>query len=244
MSAICNMTFVVGEVIIALLALFVDNWRTYTLILYSPAIIVGVYVWFMNESARWLLSKGRKEEAIKILKSAAKINNLDPRKLDLDALGDPLLRPQNQTVDKQSQLSKAIRSTIIWKRLLICSFLWITCSLVYYGLSINSTYLLSTNNRYINFMLVVLVEIPAYVVVVIVIDKYGRKRTLMACYVTCAATSLLFAFLPRCKYAFIFLQCGVFLIFLVIATFHKCFYDLNRIYIEHTYYNISIFNVM
>lgn len=199
-SASCNMTFVVGEVLIALLALFVDNWRTYILILYSPAIVVGVYVWFMNESARWLLSKGRKEEAVKILKSAAKINNLDPRKLDLDALGDPLLKPQNQTVSKQSQLSKAFRSPIIWKRLLICSSLWITCSLVYYGLSINSTSLLSTNNRYVNFMLVVLVEIPAYIVVVIVLDKYGRKRTLVACYVMCAVTSLLFAFLPRCKY--------------------------------------------
>ncbi|CAH2049545.1 unnamed protein product, partial [Iphiclides podalirius] len=193
-SAMCNMTFVVGVVLIALLAWFVDNWRTYILILYSPAIIVGIYVWFMNESARWLLSKGRREEAVKILKSAAKINNLDPRSLELDALGDPLLKTEHQP-DKKSQFSKAIRSSIIWKRLVICSFLWMTCSLVYYGLSINSVSL--SANKYVSFMLVVLVEIPAYVVVVIVLDKYGRKRTLIVNYVTCAVTSLLFAFLPR-----------------------------------------------
>ncbi|XP_023943078.1 organic cation transporter protein [Bicyclus anynana] len=194
-SAMCNMTFVVGVVLIAVLAWFVDNWRTYILILYSPAIIVGIYVWFMNESARWLLSKGRKDEAISTLKKAAKINNLDPRMLDLDALSDPLLKPINQPEDKKSQFSKAIRSSIIWKRLLICSFLWLTCSLVYYGMSINSVSL--SSNKYVSFMLVVLVEIPAYIVVVIVLDKYGRKRTMIVTYTTCALTSLLFAFLPR-----------------------------------------------
>lgn len=194
-SAMCNMTFVVGVVLIAVLAWFVNNWRTYILILYIPAIIVTFYVWFMNESARWLLSKGKKAEAVATLKKAAKINNLDPRKLELDALSDPLLKSENRTDDKKSQLSKAIRSSIIWKRLLICSFLWLTCSLVYYGLSINSVSL--SGNKYVSFMLVVLVEIPAYIVVVIVLDKYGRKKTMIVTYLTCAVTSLLFAFLPR-----------------------------------------------
>lgn len=203
-SAMCNMAFVVGVVLLAVLAWFVDNWRTYIFILYSPAIIVALYVWFMNESARWLLSKGRREEAIKILESAAKFNRLDPRKLELDNLGDPLLKPENQPVDKMSQFSKAIRSGIIWRRLLICSFLWMTCSLVYYGLSINSVSL--SSNKYLSFMLVTLVEIPAYIVVAIVLDKYGRKKTLVVNYTTCAVTSLLFAFLPRSKYIKIYLS--------------------------------------
>ncbi|XP_060804425.1 organic cation transporter protein isoform X1 [Amyelois transitella] len=194
-SAMCNMVFVIGVVLIALLAWVVDNWRTYVIILYCPAIPVIIYMWFTNESARWLLSKGKKDEAVKVLKRAAKINRLDPRKLELDSLANPLLKPQNQTDDKKSQLSKAIRSVIIWKRLLICSFMWLTCSLVYYGLSINSVSL--SSNRYLSFMLVVLVEIPAYVVVVIVLDKYGRKKTLITTFIICAVTSLLFAFLPR-----------------------------------------------
>ncbi|XP_075979310.1 organic cation transporter protein-like [Anticarsia gemmatalis] len=197
-SAMCNMTFVIGVVLIALLAWCIDNWRTYILILYTPAVITVIYIWFMNESARWLLSKGKREKAISVLKKAAKINNLDPRKLELESLGDPLLKCENQTVDKKSQLYKAVRSSIIWRRLLICSFLWMTCSLVYYGLSINSVSL--SKNRYLSFMLVTLVEIPAYIVVVIVLDKYGRKKTLVTTYITCALTSLLFAFLPRSDY--------------------------------------------
>ncbi|CAG9130233.1 unnamed protein product [Plutella xylostella] len=197
-SAMCNMTFVIGVVILAALAWFVDNWRTYVLLLYTPAIIAAGYVWFMNESARWLLSKGRKDEAITILRKAAKINKLDPKQLDLGALGDPLLKAESQRVDKRSQFSLALRSSIIWKRVLICSFLWMTCSLVYYGLSINAVSL--SGNRYVSFMLVTLVEIPAYVVVVVVLDKYGRKRTLIVTFVTCAATSLLFAFLPNAQW--------------------------------------------
>ncbi|CAG9790805.1 unnamed protein product [Diatraea saccharalis] len=197
-SAMCNMTFVIGVVLIALLAWFVENWRTYVMILYSPAVIVLLYIWFMNESGRWLLSKGRKDEAVEVLKKAAKINKLDPRHLELDSLANPLLKPENQTVDKKSQFSKALRSGIIWRRLMICSFLWMTCSLVYYGLSINSVSL--SSNKYVSFMLVVLVEIPAYVVAVMVLDKYGRKRTLIATYTTSALTCLLFAFLPRYDY--------------------------------------------
>lgn len=197
-SAMCNMTFVIGVVLIALLAWVIDSWRTYILILYCPSLIVVIYIWFMNESARWLLSKGKRDEAVTVLKKAAKINNLDARKLELDSLGDPLLKVEGQTMDKKSQLSKAIRSSIIWKRLMICSFLWMTCSLVYYGLSINSVSL--SSNRYVSFMLVTLVEIPAYIVVVIVLDKYGRKRTLVTTYLTCSLMSLLFAFLPRSKY--------------------------------------------
>lgn len=189
------MAFVIGVVILAVLAWYVDNWRTYVLIIYTPAVIVSIYVWFMNESARWLLSKGRKEEAINILKRAAKINKMDQRKLELTALSDPLLKSESERVDKRSQFSQAMHSSIIWKRVLICSFLWMTCSLVYYGLSINAVSL--SGNKYLSFILVVLVEIPAYVVVVIVLDKYGRKRTLITTYVTCAVTSLLFAFLPK-----------------------------------------------
>ncbi|CAB3244112.1 unnamed protein product [Arctia plantaginis] len=197
-SAMCNMTFVIGVVLIALLAWCIDNWRTYIMILYAPAVIVLVYIWFMNESARWLLSKGKREKAISVLKKAAKINNLDPRQLELESLGDPLLKAESQTTDKKSQFYKAVRSSIIWKRLIICSFLWMTCSLVYYGLSINSVSL--SSNRYVSFMLVTLVEIPAYIVVVIVLDKYGRKRTLMTTFIICGITMLLFSFLPRSDY--------------------------------------------
>ncbi|XP_041980415.1 organic cation transporter protein-like [Aricia agestis] len=197
-SAACNMTFVIGVVILALLAWLIDNWRTYILVMYTPALIVALYVWFMNESARWLISKGRMSEAIKTLQAAAKINNMDPRQLELYSLSNPLLTSDNQTVDKSSQFSKALRSSIIWKRLFVCSFLWLTCSLVYYGLSINSVSL--SSNKYISFMIVVLVEIPAYIVVVIVLDKYGRKRVILVNYVICAATSILFAFLPRSDY--------------------------------------------
>ncbi|GBP52827.1 Solute carrier family 22 member 1 [Eumeta japonica] len=194
-SAMCNMTFVIGVVMLGLLAWVVDNWRTYIIILYSPAIIVVLYVWFMNESARWLLSKGRRDEAIAILARAAKINRMDPKKLDLDALGDPLLKSDSKKTENVSQLRLAIKSSIIWKRLLICSFLWMTCSLVYYGLSINSVSL--NGNKYISFMLVVLVEVPAYIVVVVVLDKYGRKRTLITTFVMCGSAIILFAFLPK-----------------------------------------------
>ncbi|XP_041980416.1 solute carrier family 22 member 16-like [Aricia agestis] len=198
-SAACSTTFVTGVVLLSLLAWAVDNWRTYIIVLYTPALIVTIYVWFMKESARWLISKGKTADAIKTLRGAAKINNMDHTKLELRALGNPLVKSEeNEDKVERSEFSKAIRSSIIWKRLLMCSYLWLTCSLVYYGFSINAVSL--SSNKYLSFILVALVEIPAYVVVVVVLNKYGRKRVMMVNYFVCAVTSFLFAFLPRCDY--------------------------------------------
>lgn len=207
-NTIINTVYVFGLMTLAGLAWWLQSWRTVLRIIYTPAVLVFSYLWILNESVRWLLSKGRQHEAVTILKRAAKINKVNLSDEGLNPLYE-MEKPETaddeekdvKEVKPESNFKKVIRSSIIRKRLVVCSFLWITCTFVYYGLSINSVSL--AGNMYVNFMLVGFVEIPANFVCLLVLDRFGRKRTLISMYVLSACLCISLSFLPKGKQYFI-----------------------------------------
>lgn len=204
-NTLINAVYVLGLMTLASLSWWFQNWRVLLRVIYAPACLVFSYLWILNESARWLISKGRSYEAATILKQAARMNSVE--------LSEELLSPlyeldkktdtddgvkqaeQNNVNQNQSHLLQVIKSSIIRKRVFVCSFLWITCTFVYYGLSINSVSL--AGNKYINFMLVGFVEIPANFACLLVLDRFGRKKTLIVTYVLSACLCISLSFLPK-----------------------------------------------
>lgn len=218
-NTLINAVYVLGLMSLAALSWQLQNWRHLLRLIYTPALFVISYYWILNESVRWLISKGRHTEAADILKKAAKMNRVN--------LSDDVLSPLyeldkvntnpdsekeklnvNSDADKktnvveenkvESPLMKVIKSSIIRKRVVICSFLWMTCTFVYYGLSINSVSL--AGNKYVNFMLVAFVEIPANFVCLLVLDRFGRKKVLIITYVLSACLCISLSFLPKGEY--------------------------------------------
>ena len=57
-------------------------------------------------------------------------------------------------------LKQALKSRVMVSRFLIIVFNFLTNAFVYYGLSLNSTSL--SGNKYLNYTLVCLIEIPGY----------------------------------------------------------------------------------
>lgn len=56
-----------------------DSWRLFAALCTVPSIIsTAIGVRFVPESPRWLVSKGRREEALRILRDGAVMNGLDP----------------------------------------------------------------------------------------------------------------------------------------------------------------------
>ncbi|XP_052758448.1 organic cation transporter protein-like [Galleria mellonella] len=206
-NTLINIVYVFGLITLAALAWWLQNWRHLLQVIYTPALLIFSYLWILNESVRWLLSKGKNEKAVEILNKAAKMNKV--------VLSEELLAPiyelekipayhdnekeslshTNKKDVQSSILTQVIKSSIIRKRLAVCSFLWITCTFVYYGLSINSVSL--AGNKYVNFMLVAFVEIPANFVCLLVLDRYGRKKTLILTYVLSACLCISLSFLPK-----------------------------------------------
>lgn len=208
---IISCTFALGQVAMALVAWAVPYWRTLTLIIYAPSILFILYYFVLEESVRWLLSKGRKKEAAKIIFKAAEINKkkLSPAtvKLLLDeteskSVHDSIATPDPEEPRMPSIFLQVMRSKTLVSRVFICSFWWITLTFIYYGLSINSVSL--AGNSYVNYILTSLVEIPGYAISVITLDRFGRKSSIITAFFICGIALLSLPFVPNSKSLFVF----------------------------------------
>ncbi|XP_072938450.1 organic cation transporter protein-like [Epargyreus clarus] len=196
-NTLINFVFVFGLMTLAGLSWWLQNWRYLLRIIYTPPLLILSYLFILNESPRWLFSKGRLQEGVDILKKAAKMNKV--------TIAEDKLNPQNfikretdeDNDDKKSfyTFMRVIKSPTIRTRLVICSYMWITCTFVYYGLSINSVSL--AGNRYLNFMLVGFVEMPANAVCLLVLNRFGRKRIIIITYVLSGCLCISLSMLPK-----------------------------------------------
>lgn len=66
---------------------------------------------------------------------------------------------------------------------------------IYYGLSVNSTSM--SGNKYVNFALVSLVEIPGYSLGWLGIRKIGRRASLVMAHMLCALVCTISVLIPQ-----------------------------------------------
>ncbi|CAH2049543.1 unnamed protein product, partial [Iphiclides podalirius] len=76
-NTIINAIYVLGLMTLAGLSWWLQSWRQLLRVIYAPAMLVISYLWILNESVRWLLSKQRHAEAARILKKAMKMNRVE-----------------------------------------------------------------------------------------------------------------------------------------------------------------------
>jgi hypothetical protein len=67
-----EISFVSGYFLLPIIAYYVREWRHLQLVTSVPWLLVITYYWLIPESPRWLITVGRKEEAVKILTHVAK----------------------------------------------------------------------------------------------------------------------------------------------------------------------------
>uniref|UniRef100_A0A2A4K7E3 Major facilitator superfamily (MFS) profile domain-containing protein n=1 Tax=Heliothis virescens TaxID=7102 RepID=A0A2A4K7E3_HELVI len=197
-TAFLGIMLVLGGLSFALLAKAFQYWRTFIIIVYPPSLLFLLYIYLLPESIRWLLSKGRKEEAVEIILKAAKMNKVTLSDETMKQLTEEKVKPVEEKKDEKAEEGlwmQVFHSPIIMTRLAICSWWWITCTFVFYGLAINSVSL--AGDKYTNYMLVVSVEVIAVVTNALVLDRIGRKRTLLCAYTVCGLACVAIPFVPK-----------------------------------------------
>ncbi|XP_055855391.1 organic cation transporter-like protein [Episyrphus balteatus] len=161
----------------AIAAKNINNWRLLEQIFYIPALGFIALPWLLPESFRLLLSLGKEEKAIKVLRNAAKNNK---RKLSESSIEKLLefnrqnLADVHETKNNKSPVWDAFK--IFPWRILNCAFLWFTHVFLFFGLTINSANL--GGNKYYSFMFAGLVEIPGTLLPSLTINRYGRRYSL------------------------------------------------------------------
>lgn len=180
-----------GGVSFSIAAYLVPYWRHFVRVIYTPSLLFILFYFVMDESVRWLLSKGRKDEATKLLLKMARINKI---KLD----NKMLLNIQcEENGPKTSALNETFHSKIVIKRFLICLIWWTSCTFISFGLVVNVGSL--AGNKYLNFGIMSLSDIPASIAMVFVLQRFKRKKPLLISFITAGLFCLVQPFVPKGK---------------------------------------------
>lgn len=193
-----------SQVVTGIVAMFFHNFRSYLQALFLPNFLVLTFVWFIPESVRWLLTKGKVAQARKIILKAAKCNGVtlsdssltslyNENEIRLISSKESLVSSNSFEKEVSNPFVAAMKSKLLILRLINCLICWFTNTLIYTGLNINSNGL--PGSKYANYIIVNLVEVPAVFVAFHLMDRLGRKSTLCTSLlvggVACVASGLL-----------------------------------------------------
>lgn len=128
-GTICMMFFSVGYMLTAVFAYFIHDWRALQIALTLPGVLFLSYWWFIPESARWLLTKNRHREAIDLIQTAAKENNVTVPQDVLDRLIETEIekKPDGEDDSKPSILD-VFRYPNLRRKALLIFFNWFVLS--------------------------------------------------------------------------------------------------------------------
>ncbi|KAH8363040.1 hypothetical protein KR084_004647 [Drosophila pseudotakahashii] len=197
------MFFSLGFMLTAGFAYFVHDWRWLQIALTLPGVIFMCYYWIIPESARWLLSKGRKDCAIANMQKAARFNKVTITDEALSDLLDEGEEKAKQKLEDQDRDEQGPPPSVwdlfcypnLRRKTLLIFLDWLVTSGVYYGLSWNTNNL--GGNVLLNFLISGAVEIPAYIFLLLTLNRWGRRSILCGCLVMAGLSLLATVIIPE-----------------------------------------------
>lgn len=186
-STIIEVCFSSGLVVLGFIAMYIQHFRYFLLAIYVPGLLVISYYWTVSESVRWLLATKRFRRAEKTLLRAAKFNNVSLSDQSLEIIRrkchpNPIEVPIDSEVEDQATyvpLTAVFTSRCLFWRLVALSICWTICTFIYYGLNLSATQINGGHSKYVSFILVVGSEIPGFLIAVYVLDRAGRRNTVV-----------------------------------------------------------------
>jgi len=148
------------------------RWNHLQLAVSIPVIVLVILLLIpglTTESPRWLLSRGRVEEATAILDTAARRNQV-PAKVE----GKAVSQGEKVAEAARGNITHLFRSRGLLRSTLIMYYLFFTNSFVYYGLTLNSGSLIP-GNIHVNIVVSGLLEILANVCTIVAFLVVGRR---------------------------------------------------------------------
>ncbi|XP_045499390.1 organic cation transporter protein-like [Colias croceus] len=176
-----------GGVLFAVIARYLPNWRDLLRAIHTPALLLPLYWLILDESVRWLHATQQTDKAKAVVKKAARWNTVV---LDETSLNNALESntAQNEGPKENPWLS-LLKSRVLMVRFLACCFCWVAAAFVYYGLTINSVAL--SGDKYTNFALNMVMDIVASLLIMMALERIGRRISICVAFVLCGISSLI-----------------------------------------------------
>ncbi|XP_034077836.1 solute carrier family 22 member 13-like [Gymnodraco acuticeps] len=179
----------VGLTLLSGIAYLIRDWRILQLVLFSPLLVLFTrFLWFLPESARWLITQGRKEEALKELQRAARLNGTTVPEHLLDKL-------EIEGTSGRRNVFDIFRISYLRKRTLIMGYNWFAANLLYYRLTLNvGSFGL---NIYLTQFIFGVVEFPAQATSYALMQRIGRRTGLVGFLFFGGASCLMVLAIPK-----------------------------------------------
>ncbi|XP_057338099.1 organic cation transporter protein-like [Microplitis mediator] len=188
LGAIIDSMYPMGTFTLIILAFSFQNWRHLHLGMSSLALLLVIVIWFVPESPRWLISRGRLDEAQKIIEKYHKLFSISPT-LETENLMAALTSLESPIILKTNKgfLHRNFESLKILflhpdfrKKILIMYFIHYVTTAVSYSLvfSVDNFKL----DRYIYMSIVAVNEILAHMTASVLVIFLGSKRANIMLY--------------------------------------------------------------
>uniref|UniRef100_UPI00398E9096 organic cation/carnitine transporter 2-like n=1 Tax=Pristiophorus japonicus TaxID=55135 RepID=UPI00398E9096 len=165
--------FAIGYMILPLVAYFIRSWWLLLFSLSLPGLLYIPLWWFIPESPRWLLIKGRTHEAEAIIRLIAKRNGVTPPAV---IFTDLELKDMKAKSMQSHTIFHLVKTPNIRAITIINLLLWMILTIGYFGLSLSTPNL--HGDDYWNCFFSGAVEVPAYTAACLFLQKFSRRLCL------------------------------------------------------------------
>ncbi|XP_049577139.1 solute carrier family 22 member 7-like [Syngnathus scovelli] len=169
---IFSLDWTLGSGILVGMAYFVNEWRLLILAVTSPLILALVAWRWLPESGRWLVAKGKIDDAHFYINQCAEMNNR--RKCMANITPGALLESVETHTDDRKYTFIDLFKTASLRKLGIClGIVWFGVAFTYYGISLNITGF--GLNLYLTHLAFLSIEVPLKIAVYFLLEKIGRS---------------------------------------------------------------------
>ncbi|CAH0722972.1 unnamed protein product, partial [Brenthis ino] len=158
-----------GCLMLPWLALWMSDWRKLLWITTLPILVVIAVPFTVPESARWLSSRGRVNDAVKVLRRFEKVNGTN---IPEDVMDDFIVSA-SRTRQTNESIKDLFMSAPLRKMLIFMVIVYMACAVIFDGLVRMSEGL--GLDFFITFTLTSATEIPSVTLLAFVLDKWGRR---------------------------------------------------------------------
>uniref|UniRef100_A0A8C3DK54 Solute carrier family 22 member 7 n=1 Tax=Corvus moneduloides TaxID=1196302 RepID=A0A8C3DK54_CORMO len=163
----------VGNMLLALAAYLVREWHWLLVAVTGPCLLSIVCLWWVPESARWLIAKGKVKQAHRHLLRCARINGR--KDFDVSPEGELANTDLSNAMIWSYSYISLFRTPVLRKISLCSGVVWFGVAFSYYGMSMNLTGF--GLNIYLSQFVFGIIEIPAKMVMYVLVNRVGRRQS-------------------------------------------------------------------
>ncbi|XP_053604363.1 organic cation transporter protein-like [Plodia interpunctella] len=187
-----EISFILGYLLLPIIAYFVRDWRNLQLVTSVPWLMVIVYYWLIPESPRWMITVGKRKEAITLLEFIAKKNNRPTE--NIEHIVDEMEKETMRENQKPASYADLYKTPNIRFYTIVTAFIWMFCSHTFFG--VNQYIGRLQGNIYLNVILSAVSLTPGLILVVFATLYLKRKVSVVTSFSVAAVSLLVFIFIP------------------------------------------------